>query len=344
MPEGWMAIGPEDTRREADGRTCVLFPRAQSVTFVDTAHFVSRTIHVEGVHFPIHLVWRNIMTPEQEQYFTEVVERGFRLVSTLYPYGVPNHQLAPHTVMMTAGVIGEDEGAPTRFVYPNVGENASYAYRWPSQRMEELLLHAVAHLYNRFRFMYSYRPSMATLPFGEYQEYVASWVESRYIKSDSDRWRRALFLQRVHEGVSDPNIPLGREVGMFRRLGNERTPISANIYRHRSPAKELKKEYAHYVLAPLLLIALDGLLAESGKDVTVEEILRDVHTARYGVTYYGVIGLHLSAEQIIRYRRWEEGMETIPRTYIELGLRRYDTGFEPVDYATIWEQMPTYIE
>ena len=342
MPAGWMAIGAEDIKQFGE-KTCVRFPGYQSATFVDPAHFKSQTLQVEGVYFPIKVVWRNTMTPEQEAEYLEVIERGFRDVSRLYPYGAPNSMLSEHTVMITAGVI-TDKDAPMDVVYPNVGHNASYIYRWPEPRMEELLLHAVAHLYNRFRFMYSYRPTMPTLYFGEYQEYVASWVESRFIKSDKSRWERALRLFHIHEVIVRDDVPRSREVGGFRRLDNLRDPISANVFKHKPPHKTLKKEYAHYILAPLLLIAVDGVLADMGSDMTVEKILTDVHTNRFGINFYGVLGMHLKPEQMDTYRRWEEGLEPIPRNYIIAGLKRYDTGVDPVNYDTVVDDFYPKVE
>ncbi|MBI1363619.1 MAG: hypothetical protein GC134_06510 [Proteobacteria bacterium] len=341
MPAGWSPIGAESTRQEK-GKTCVQFPPHQSATFVNTAHFVSATLQVEGVHFPVRAVWRNTLSDTQVKEYLDVIRNGFEQVSSIYPYGVPNSMLGEHTVMITAGII-TDEKAPTRNLYPNVGPNASYIYHWPGARMEELLYHAVAHLYNRFRYMYSYRPVAPTLNYVEYQECLASWVESRYVRSDMDRWKRAMHILHIHEGVVLPEVKMGKEVGMFRKLNDMSGPLPINLVRHRPPHMHVKKEYAHYILAPLLLMGAEGLLIEGGKDVRMEDVLRDVHTNKYGTNLYGVLGMYLSEDQMRTYRRWEDGLEVIPRKYIYAALKRYDTGKDPVDYTRVDDLMPKYI-
>ena len=80
------------------------------------------------------------------------------------------------------------------------------------------------------------------------------------------------------------------------------------------------RDYAHYYLGPLIMLALDGLLAEKGTAVSVRMLTRDIHAGNSP-------GLLASLRRVLprrfgQIRSWMDGTEAIPAGLVETGLAR----------------------
>jgi len=202
----------------------------------------------------------------------------------------------PHTVLVTAGLgyTETEEGG----VYPDPGKDVSYLILPPEDaRAEELFIHAVAHLYNRFQDTgLAYQAAQTPIPSGDWQELEASWTETAFRTSDEGRRSRFEYLYREH-------------VAHTNRVGIITSPDTSDE----------DVQYAHYILAPLVMIGIDGLLPESA---SVENLLSNLH-ANPTVVFMEELQDHLSDAEITNVKSWVGGNAKIPREILLAGLSRY---------------------
>ena len=80
------------------------------------------------------------------------------------------------------------------------------------------------------------------------------------------------------------------------------------------------RQYAHYYLGPLIMLAIDGLLADRGTAISVRMVSRDIHAGNSP-------GLLASLRRVLpgqfqQIRSWMDGTEQIPADLVETGLAR----------------------
>jgi hypothetical protein len=73
-----------------------------------------------------------------------------------------------------------------------------------------------------------------------------------------------------------------------------------------SPTSFELSEFQHYVLAPLLMLAVDGLLERSGATRSLYELLREVHGGRHP-GLLAALAKHLTSHDLATVRGWLSG-------------------------------------
>lgn len=313
VPNGWEALGYEEVgdgwARYASGKTGVL---------VRSDAFGAIPLSFEGSSYLVALRYPLSETaPKDVARYEATVRSAFERVSALFPNDAASAP-HPHTVVVTADLsVGLSE---TDSVYPDPGADVTYLILPPeAPRSEELFVHALMHLYNRERSdLTEYQELDSSIPAEDWQEVEASWAEIALISSDERRQGRLAYLYGIHEAVregvaGEGDEPPFDEPGAFARL-------------HQSVAQSgnpsfLDAQYGHYVLAPLAMVALDGLLARHDADASVATLLTRLHAGEAG--FFALLEETLPAEESARVRGWMNGTETVPRALVLEGAERY---------------------
>jgi hypothetical protein len=81
-------------------------------------------------------------------------------------------------------------------------------------------------------------------------------------------------------------------------------------------------QYGHYILAPLVLVAADGLLIERGAPVDIADLLILIHT-NTETNLFTELAKYLTPEDMEQIRIWMNGEALIPRNLVEQGASTY---------------------
>lgn len=313
IPEGWSAAG---AAQSGDGWAAYA-PGATAVMIRDDS-FETRVLGFSRSSYVVELRFPRKTPPETLAAYERIVRNAFERVGSLFNDSA-DAPARPHAVVVTAGLgLRMDEDGS---VYPDPGPSVSYLILSPDDpRAEELFIHAIAHLYNRFGgARLAYQEYQSPLPAGDFEELEASWTETAFRAGAAERRERVELLAAIHEAVmrgrAYPPSPLFGDAATVAAM---RRRVAAD-----PEGSYAEHQYGHYVLAPLVMVGIDGLLAERGAAVTVEELLTRLHAGEYG-RFFGELQAHLPAEDAARVLRWVAGEEAIPRETILAGLSAYD--------------------
>ena len=313
IPDGWRAIGAIET-----GDGWARYERGKTGVMLREEAFLSRTLTFETSNYAVTLLYPAATSKAALAEYERIVENAFNRVGALFN-DAPTQSPRPHTVLVTAGLGGAHPEAP--LIYPDPRESVTVFVRSPyDTRAEELLIHAVVHLYNRFRTDFTgYQKNQSPLQAADFQELEATWAETAFRSSSAGRESRLAYLYTVHTAVKTGNFDLVTGPPFDNKQEFENITPSVVVPRD---ASELDIQYGHYVLAPLSLVAVDELLYEAGAPATVEKILTKIHAGEAD-NLFEELARYFNDEKLNTIWRWMDGQETIPQKLIQTASSRY---------------------
>jgi len=314
VPRGWEPIG--SVRHNA---TWAIFAPETTGVMVRSSAFAETALTFEHSSFEVTLRYPvEATTPQLLAEYEAMVRNAFERTGALFddhPRLIPR----PHTVLVTASIPASEAEAAS--IYPDPGINVSFLILKPSHvRSEELLVHAVAHLYNRHEkdFM-RYQDIQGLMPPSDWQELEASWMETAFRTSHEGRLARIEYLYNVHQAVRTRDFSLIQEPPFDDRAAFDQMK---GLFVIGDDASYLDTQYAHYVLGPLLMIGVEGLLLQNEAGANVETLLYLMHTEDIE-DFLGALSTLLPSEEIDRIIRWLNGEETIDHALLLKGASEY---------------------
>lgn len=314
IPDEWEPIGAVDSSKER-----ARFREGDTGVSIKSAAFGSKALSFAHSSYTVEVRYLVSLTKDQLDAYEGAITNAFEKVGALYgdtATGTPR----THTVVITAGlgVSGNERDS----VYPDPGPDVSY-FILPLNhgRAQELFIHAVAHLYNRF----SDEPSLyqdAQSPIGaeDWQELEAAWTETAYEPSNYFRKMRLSYLYNVHEDVQTDTFTPSRGAPF-------NDPTAFAVMQRSVPTNAqssfLDTQYGHYVLYPLTLTAIDGLLQKRDAGTDVEQLLIELHAGTIS-SFFEKLRTLLPADDMLAIASWMNGTARIPKELIEAGGRLYD--------------------
>lgn len=301
IPDGWMAVGAESvenrTAEFAPGKTAVL---------IQSDAFLSETLAPPNSAYTISLLYPSDTSPEEVQGYRENVLHAFTTIGSLYN----DKSIHSHTVLITTGLAGEKRVYPD----PSLSLN-TYLYEPEHPRGQELFTHAVAHLYNRHRTdLTAYANVQAPFSAEEFQELEATWAEIALARNPEYGLQRTLYLYGVHTALMNGRFDLITEPPF-------NTPDFAQVRPGIMVPPDgtfLEAQYGHYVLAPLVMVAIDGLLAPHGSSVSA--LLAEVHAQQ--ANFLSRVK-EIAEEDAAELDSWIQGTTLIPWSSVLAGLETY---------------------
>jgi hypothetical protein len=304
IPAGWEALGANTM-----GDGWARFPWGKTGVLIKSDSFSALPIEATGSYDITLRFPKDVRELELATYQT-LIENAVNRNAELFGDG--GDSALPHTMLVTAGL------SELGFVYPDPSEHLTIIMRPANDvRGEELLIHAISHLYNRFSGQISYT-SQSPFSHGEFEELVSTWTETAFSTVSERQRGRVEYLYRIHTAVMVGDFSLITEPPFNDEVGFR--AIEPTIFA--DEGKPLDIQYGHYVLAPLFMIAVDGLLAEQAPEVSVERILRDIHVDS-SVSFMDRLEMHLTEADMATLQSYAEGNVQIPWDTIQRGLARY---------------------
>jgi hypothetical protein len=319
IPEEWEPVGEKE-----GGKGWAIFPSVQTGVIIRSAAFKSKTQRFANTPFEVEIVWPRKYKWRERDAMHAMIERSFEAVGPLYPR-LPEELATPLTVLVTAGIVGDTRSYVNR-LYPEPGPELAVVVRTPDQwRAHELFIHAVAHLYNRHRtYWLGEQEAKLPLPKADWEELVATWTETAFMPTHKGRMHRLSYVYSVHAAVRSGNFsrikgPPFNDREAFKRIRQDVLVQPG--------APNLDYQYGHYILAPLTMVATQGLLdklADRGtiERTSVERLLIETHEGKHD-SYFAALERILPAEEMERIRDWMHGRETIPIALVNKGAEHY---------------------
>ncbi|XKT74377.1 MAG: hypothetical protein ACJKTH_03410 [Patescibacteria group bacterium UBA2163] len=308
IPEGWRAIGATEV-----GEGWARFASNQTGVMVADDTFASFTITPNNTHYSLFVLYPQNFSEAERLRYARVIENTFNRVGALFN-DTDAYERTQHTVLITAGVANE-------LIYPDPRENLTIFVReLDDPRSEELFIHAVVHVYNRFApINTTYQHNQAPLNEGDIQEFEATWAETAFNTNEKNRANRVEYLYTVHSAVLNKNFeaipgPPFDDREAFMNI-NPRLPVYHD-------ASEIDIQYNHYILAPLIFIAIDGLLNERATQMNVERILTRIHSGE-ATNFFNELNRYITEEDTAMVLNWIQNAEPIPPRLLEEALTIY---------------------
>ena len=266
VPDGWQAVGAL-----SEGEGDATFERSKTGVLIKKEAFGLRTLEPQNSHYRVTVLYPiNMPRAEVQQIFAQVTH-AFEAVGDLYGDRATTTRSA-HTVLVTAGL------AATDAVYPDPTARLTLYIKSPdSERGEALLIHGAVHLYNRFSGDLPYLAKQFPFNGGEFEELEATWAETALTTHPDAAFERLNYLYRVHSAMvaQKPELLTEPPFNDHEAFNKIRPTI---LVKPGAPALDV--QYGHYVLGPLVMAAVDGLLTTRNAGVSVSSILRDVHAGK----------------------------------------------------------------
>lgn len=315
VPGGWEAVGATK-----EGQGWAQFPEDHTGVIVKSDAFGILTLAPEKSAYTVTVLYPLATKNDALNRHVQIISNAFSRVSALFPESKSAKH--SHTVLITAGLAGDTRSEGTR-VYPDPTEDLSIVVRTPDQpRAEELFVHAVMHLFNRHRSdLVAYQKNQDPFPAEDWQEMEATWSETAISTQNEGRGARIRYLYNVHVAVRTNNFsrivsePFNNKEA-FEKINQGSIVPEGSQY--------LDYQYGHYVLAPLTMIAIEGLLVSRSSDLHVEDVLKAIHT-RPSLNFFDELGKKLSKDDMARIMSWVDGKDTIPEELVMKGLSHYMT-------------------
>ncbi|TSD05308.1 MAG: hypothetical protein Greene07147_629 [Parcubacteria group bacterium Greene0714_7] len=313
VPQGWEAVGAIET-----GAGWAKFETNLTGVLIRSDAFTLQSIQPKHSIYRVDILYPVTTTESSIQRYVAIIENAFNRTGKLFN-DAPKEQRVPHVVLITAGLAGNADEDATH-VYPDPSARVSAFVRTSdSLRGEELFIHAVMHLYNRHQNgALPYQKLQSPFTEEDWQEVEATWAETAFTTS-AEQSGRIVYLYGVHTALRTGNFSLIKEAPFNNQKAFEKIRQSV-IVAPGSP--NLDYQYGHYVLAPLSMLAVDGMLQESRAGTGVEKILTDIHAGKAS-NFFDELQKTLSKEDVQRARGWFEGRETIPTSVINLVVASY---------------------
>ena len=313
VPDGWEAVGATE-----EGEGWARFSRDHTGVIVKSDAFGILTLTPEKSAYTITVLYPLSTKSDALNRYVQIISNAFSRVGALLPESKSAKH--SHTVLITAGLGGDTRSEGTR-VYPDPTENMSVMVRTPDQpRAEELFVHAVMHLFNRHRGdLLAYQKNQNPFPAEDWQEMEATWSETAFSTQNEGRTARIRYLYNVHVAVRTNNFSRIVSEPFNNKEAFEKIKQGSIVP---EGSQYLDYQYGHYVLAPLTMVAIEGLLVSRSSDLHVEDILKAIHT-RPSLNFFDELGKKLSKDDMARIMLWIEGKDTIPEELVMKGLSHY---------------------
>lgn len=317
VPEGWQALGAT-----AQGAGWATFEFGKSGVIIRLSAFTTKTLEFANSAYEV-TVWYpgSSETPLAESY-VKSIENAFEGIGGLFGDSYKNKK-RQHTILITPGIEGTTSADGIIRVYPDPNTNLTTIVETPeSIRGEELLIHAVSHLYNRFRKdLIEYQKLQSPIPPQDWQELEASWSETAFRTSASGRRLRLAYLYNVHVAVQTHDISLT----VAEPFNNPESfeSIRPTVVTE-SGASFAGAQYSHYILGPLTLVATEGLLQKYNTGTNVEAILKNIHRGKVQ-NFFTELRKVLPSKEVTAVEGWMLRGETIPRELVLLGATWYES-------------------
>ncbi len=310
IPRGFEAVGAAHA-----GFGWASFPASRTGVLIESTFFKTETFSPPGSRYRISLRYPET-TPESEaEAHRTRVERVATATAELFSDRGGIFR-TPHTVLVTAGA----ETTAGLRVYPDPHKTLTVAVYEPEHiRSEELLIHAFVHLYNRHQPLNDYLENQSPIPASDFEEFEATWAETRLRETPAGRRERIEYLYNVHLAVRENDFSRIEYAPFNNRTQFEDITENAIVS---SDAEYLDVQYGHYVLAPLAMVALDGLLRESGSQESVASFLHTIHQ-NPAQNFLALVTTELGLEGAEQFMNWINGVETVPRDLIDRALASY---------------------
>jgi len=311
LPPGWVPVGADRVRG-----TCARFPLTQAAVLVLRDQFRFRPIEIPQLQIRVWRVAPVEFDAARLAIVDAMIASTFEAVADLFPLGLRRGQRADHSVLVTVNLAG-DGSQPEARLFPNPGTNLSVIFsNLDDPRGRELFIHTSTHLLNRRRARRQTEPEERALPRAEYQEMVATWAELALI-DDARRSERFDFLMQNYQAVMDGDIATTPSNPLLEPLSGWQGPIGLHGV---EPMSFEVSEFQHYVLAPLLMLAVDGLLERAGATPSLLDLLREVHAGRHR-GLLAALAKHLARTEVAMVRGWISGVR-VPEELARAGLVR----------------------
>ena len=313
VPPGWIPVGAD--RIDAG---CAWFPPKQATLFVNPPFWQVESIRSSEAGLDLQLLTLKATPPDELEGWRRMVAETYADVATLFPLGLPPDQALPHVILVTSGIAGDGKRRSTR-LFPAPGANLTILFYNPdSGRGRDLFIHTTTHLFNKRRPRPETVPRERGLRSTEYRELVATWAEIAFNRDDTHVRNRVAFLMRQHVALTDADPATWPGAGALASIRSAEGPFG--LPPQAPKGSTAAREYAHYYLGPLIMLAIDGLLAGKGTAVSVRMLLRDIHAGNSP-------GLLASLRRVLplrfgQIRSWMDGSEPIPAGLVERGLAR----------------------
>lgn len=311
VPEGWQAVGAvSEDAEEGSAR----FERGTTGVLIKKESFGLRVLEPRGSSYRVSVLYPLSLSRADIDMLFPIVANAFSEVGVLY--GDIVAERVPHTVLVTAGV-HESEA-----IYPDPTARVSYMIgSASSERGEGLLIHAVAHLYNRFSGERQYLEKQKPFSVAEFQELEATWAETALSTHRDAAFKRLTYLYRVHSAVVTQNAELVKDAPPFNDVAAFNRIKPTILVQPGAPYLDV--QYGHYVLAPLTMVAIDALLAERNTGLSVRTILTDLHTGKRE-SFIQTLDEVFSEKDMRAINDWVVADAQIPVSLIERAVALYD--------------------
>lgn len=307
VPYGWEPVGAL-----SKGLTWATFADDKTGVLIRRDAFASVPITFDGSS-SITLRFPKTLSPLELPAYEKMVTDAFTHVSELFP-----HTPRTHTVLITAGLGPSASEADS--IYPDPNAHVTYLILKPTNdRSEELLIHALMHLYNHQDTDRVYAENQSPIPARDFKELEAAWAETAFASSNAARRDRVAYLYNVHEAVHTRDFsriiapPFTDEAG-FAAI-TEGLALSSN-------ATYLDEQYNHYILAPLVMLGIEGLLEKYRAPLTLRDVLIHIHATNENL--FERLHIYLPEQELTRVRDWIDGNKIVDRSLIDLALTVYD--------------------
>ncbi len=321
VPQGWSPVGTLDHV----GHRARWNKKQTAVLVADKVWNVGARSY--STDFEVRLFWPKALGAKLFEQTDALLAHAFEEIGRLFP-PLPDALKSEHHVLVTAGHAGHTRSYDTR-IYPEPGPDLSVVVRDPQQsRGHELTIHAIAHLHNRHRV--GRADGVAPpIPQKDWEELVATWTETAFIRSHRGRMKRLEYLYNVHTAVQtgDHDLITGPPFDDAERFWQ----ITPNVV-VAAGQPSIDMQYGHYILAPLAMVGTEGLLARAGVEDTMVEILRD--TFHGSEDFFGEVEERLGPAGLATLEGWLHGGETIDADLVWAGAERYRDRYQRVGSPT----------
>ena len=281
VPKGWQAVGALSISFGG-----ALFEREKTGVLIDADAFSEEQLSLEQpVGYSLRVIYPNNTPKDALAVYRSMIASAFSSLASQYRISGKD---VPHDIVITYGVLEHEA------LYPDPNAYVTYLTLPPDDsRTEELVLHAIAHLYNRFDSRFTdYTARQSPLSSGDFEELEATWSETAFRTSVIGKRARLAYLYSEYTETT----------GAYTDL-------------------EAKK---HYIVFPLTMIAVEGLLQQLNTGTSVKELFARTHQGS-GVNFFEALRAVLPETEMVRIIRWLSEEERIPYDLLLSGIRFYET-------------------
>lgn len=313
VSDGWKSMG-----EIAEGKGWAKFAKDKAGVMIKEDGFSTVKIKSKKgsnkivIYYPVETSQTDVRS------YVEMVQNAFDRAERIYPESVVSREVE---VLVTAGLAG-DTREPTTRIYPDPNESLLFIVYTPQRyRSDELVIHAVMHLYNRFRVVLTgYLEDQEPFGADEWSEMEASWAETAFNNNVVRRLKRIEYLYNVHNAVRTKNFKLISEPPFNNKEQFNKIKQTVMV---KTGSQFLDYQYGHYILAPLSMIAVDGMLYKHKSEEDIESILTRIHNDS-SVNFVTEISKVLTKKELATFVKWVRGEETVPMELVFPMAQRYN--------------------